>query len=80
MKEQFDRACTAMYLMIQNAVRKVRSDESGMEVLQVVLLLGAGLVVIGVLVAIGSAITTHVNTGTQTIMDGTSVSIARPGG
>lgn len=77
MKKQFDCACTSLYLAVLEAVRKVRSDESGMEVLQVVLLLGAGLVVIGVLIAIGQAITNHVNTGTQTILDGTQVTIGR---
>ena len=57
MKERFNRVCAMLYLTLQSVAGKLREDESGMEVMQVVLLLGAGIVVIMALIGFGSQIT-----------------------
>ena len=53
----FNRTCVSLYLALQSAMGALREDESGMEVMQVVLLLGAGIVVIMALIGFGSQIT-----------------------
>lgn len=55
--KELNRMCATLYLMAQAALGRLSDDESGMEVMQVVLLLGAGIVVIMALIGFGSQIT-----------------------
>ena len=56
MMNKIDRYCVMLYLTFKSAMNRIREDESGMEVMQVILLLGVGLVVIAALIAMWNLI------------------------
>lgn len=72
MIEAINRQMIRLYATLQSTFCTVRDEEEGMEVMQVVLLLGAGLVVIAALIAIGSRITTTVDTKTTDVLQSIS--------
>ena len=65
----FNRTCVSLYLAMQSAMGALREDESGMEVMQVVLLLGAGIVVILALIGFGSQITNGVGQNVSNVLE-----------
>ena len=67
--KELNRMCVTLYLTAQAALGRLRDDESGMEVMQVVLLLGAGIVVIMALIGFGSQITGGVGGQVTDVLD-----------
>lgn len=68
MMDMINQRILMAYVWIQSTLGRIREEESGMEVLQIVLLLGVGIGVILLLVTFGGQITTAVGQKVQEIL------------
>lgn len=68
MLDKINQRVIMAYMFIQSALGRIREDESGMEVMQIVLLLGAGIAVILILVGFGGQITEAVGQQVQKVL------------
>lgn len=60
MLDKINKKALMLYLYIQSALGRLREEESGMEVMQIVLLLGVGIGIIVLLITFGGRITDRV--------------------
>lgn len=70
MLSKINKRVLMMYLCLQNALGRIREEESGMEVMQIVLLLGAGIGVVALLIGFGGQITDKIGELVQNLLGG----------